>query len=387
MNRRHAGAIAVVFAGAIAAALIAAMGPEPEQSAGSPAPPTVTVVPVSMQTVQMTVTTHGEVVPRSESDLVPEVSGRVVAVARSMVSGGFFAKDDVLVEIERVDYEAALEQTRADLASARSDLATAERAFNRHVKLSETDSISESLYDAATNRLTVARASLRRAAAQEARARRDLERTRIVAPYDGRVRSERIEVGQFVQRGEPVASLYSIDFAEVSLPVHDRDMAFLPVSLGLTDADPLAAPKVVLRAPFAGVEHSWDGIIVRAEGELDTGTRMVNLIAQVAAPYRQGGDTPPLTAGLFVAADIVGKAFEDIVVLPRAALHANGRVHVVSGEGKLARRQVDVLRVTGNSVYVAAGLAEGEMVCVSVPANPLDGQLVQTELAATARSP
>ena len=95
--------------------------------------------------------------------------------------------------------------------------------------------MSESSLDGARNRLAIARASLREAKARVARAERDLERTRLIAPYDGRVRTERVDAGQFVNRGEAVATLYSIDFAEVRLPVHDDDLAFLPLSLARQD--------------------------------------------------------------------------------------------------------------------------------------------------------
>ena len=67
----------------------------------------------------MIVEAHGTVLPKTESNLVAEVSGRVVRVSSALVSGGFFAEGDLLVEIERVDYEDALEQSRARLASAK----------------------------------------------------------------------------------------------------------------------------------------------------------------------------------------------------------------------------------------------------------------------------
>ena len=78
-------------------------------------------MPASKQTVRMRVTAHGEVLPKAESSLVAEVAGRVIAVSPAMVSGGFFGKGEVLVEIERIDYEAALEQARAHLASIGSE--------------------------------------------------------------------------------------------------------------------------------------------------------------------------------------------------------------------------------------------------------------------------
>ncbi|MDE0348097.1 MAG: efflux RND transporter periplasmic adaptor subunit [Gammaproteobacteria bacterium] len=375
--RRYAGPLAVVIVGFGLSALIVGTGPELDTAAHREDIPVVRTLAARTQTVRMTVTTHGTVAPKTESQLVAEVAGRVVAVAPTLVSGGFFASGDTLVEIERIDYEFALEQSRAQLASARGDLAHAEKAYARQEELSATQSVSESQRDDALSRLVTARALLRQATAGVARAERDLERTRLTAPYDGRVRAERIDVGQFVARGESVATLYSIDFAEVRLPVRDQDIAFLPVSLARSGDDGREQPKVVLRAPVGGVERSWEARIVRTEGELDPRTRMTNLIAQVAAPYDQPGNQPALTVGLFVEAEIAGNVYEDIVAVPRSALREGNRVHLVDGSARLVFRRVDVLRVTGETAYLRGGIAPGETICLTILPDPIEGQRVR----------
>lgn len=383
--KRYLGPALVVVAGIALAALIIATGPELDVQSQPVEIPAVQTMRALPQPVRMTVTAHGTVMPKTESSLVAEVSGRVVAVAPAMVSGGFFDAGDVLAEIERIDYEVALEQSRANLASAQSEMANAEKAYERQSELTQTQSVSESQRDDALNRLTIARASLREANARIARAERDLERTRLVAPYDGRVRTERIDAGQFVNRGESIATLYSIDFAEVRLPVRDEDLAFLPISLARVTNTGAALPEVVLRAPFAGVERSWPARVVRTEGELDPETRMVNLIAQVARPYDQPGDTPPLQVGLFVEAEIVGNTFDDVVAVPRSALRVGDQIHVVGADGRLAFRAVDVLRVTGETAYLSGGIEAGETICLSILPDAIEGQRVRPVAADTTR--
>ena len=375
--RRYAGPLAVVIVGFGLSALIVRTGPELDTASHREDTPVVRTVPARARTVRMTVTTHGTVAPKTESQLVAEVAGRVVAVAPTLVSGGFFTRGDALVEIERIDYEFALEKSRAQLAAAEGDLAHAEKAYERQEELSATQSVSESQRDDALSRLVTARALLRQATAGVARAERDLERTRLTAPYHGRVRAERIDVGQFVARGESVATLYSIDFAEVRLPVRDEDIAFLPVSLARAGDDVGERPKVVLRAPVGGVERSWDAQIVSTEGELDPRTRMTNLIAQVAAPYDQPKDQPALTVGLFVEAEIAGNVYEGIVAIPRSALREGNRVHLVDGNGRLVFRRVDVLRVTGETAYLRGGIASGETICLTILPDAMEGQRVR----------
>ena len=359
------------------AVLIIATGPRPERQARLPDAPAIQTIEAVKGTVQMTVSAHGTIVPRTESNLVAEVAGRVIAVSPFMVSGGFFSRGDVLVEIERIDYEAALEQARAALASAESELANAELSFNRAEELVKTQAVSQADFDQALNRLNLARAAQRQASAALARANRDLERTLVTAPYDGRVRSERVDAGQFVSRGESIATLYATDYAEVRLPVKDQDLAFLPFSLARTDPASAAITKAILRAEFAGGLHTWEADVVRTEGELDPLSRVVNVIAQVADPYEPDAGAPPLTVGLFVEADIMGNRIEDVVVVPSAALQSGNRVYVVDTGNRLSFRNAEVVRLTAETAYLRVDVSDGERICVTALDDAVEGQSVR----------
>lgn len=369
-------AVGVALGGAVLAALIVATGPDVDMREERQRALAVPTMRVSTQTAQMTVDSRGTVVPKVESDLVAEVSGRIVAVAPSMVAGGFFARRDVLVRIESIDYEAEVGEATASLDSARSELTSAEKYYRRQQELASQHSVSQSQYDDALNRLTVARAALRQAEIGHARAARDLARTNLTAPYDGRVRSARVDVGQFVQRGEVIATLYSIEAAEVVLPIRDEEVALLPLSLARSADEEGVQPRVRLRARFAGGDREWEGSVVRSEGELDPATRMVNLIAEVDAPYRQPGGVP-LVAGLFVEATIFGKRYDGIVEVPRSALQAGDRVFVVGPDNRIEFRTVDVLRAAGDVAFLQGGVIDGETVCVSTLRDVMEGQPVR----------
>ena len=261
--------VLIIVAGFGIAALIVATGPTLEQQAPPDNSPRVRTWEAQAQPVHLTSRAHGTVLPRTESDLVPEVSGRVVDVAESLVAGGFFTKGQVLLRIEQLDYELALEQARAGLASANSEHSSARRAHLRQIDLRKRNLTSESQADDAENRYRFAQARLREAQAGLRRAERDLDRTKLIAPYDGRVRSEQVDIGQFVNRGAPIAKLYATDVAEVRLPIHDDELAFLDLPLDGSNPPAAKQPDVTLRTQFAGRTHSWQGKIVRTEGELD----------------------------------------------------------------------------------------------------------------------
>jgi RND family efflux transporter MFP subunit len=352
--------------------------------------PRVQVVEVYPRIVRLTVQTHGTVAPRMETDLVPQVSGPVVRVSPSLVSGGFFEEGDVLLEIDPRDYDAALERARATLVRAESEFDRAAKELGRLRSLSERNVASASRVDDSLNAKRVAGATLREARAALGQAERDLERTKLRAPFRGRVRDKRVGVGEFVNRGAPVARLYATDYVEVRLPIPDRQLAALDLSLlgdlGVPgDDDRPEGPAVTLTAQFAGGEYRWTGAIHRTEGEIDPRSRMVHVVARVESPYETGagGQRPPLAVGLFVRAEIEGREVDGAVVLPAAALHSlsgpgQGEVWMVDAEGKLRPRAVEVLSTSREDVVIGAGLEPGERVVVSPLDTAFDGMAVRT---------
>ena len=376
MIRRIGLPIAIIVVGLGLAAALLNTGPSITPQAPVAKPPLVRALTVQPSDFEFEATARGVVMPRSETDLIAEVSGRVVELSQSLVTGGFFKEDDVLLRIDPLDYEIALEQASAQVQRAVSELATARKNFERQRNLSKRQSTSESLEDDARNRLQIAEAALREAKARLASAERELERTVVRAPYDGRVRTEQVDLGQFLNRGSRLARLYAIDAAEVRLPIKDDELVFLNISLRDGSAWE-KRPSVSLSAEFAGAVHRWTGEIVRTEGELDPKTRMIQLVASVAEPYRL--DTTPLPVGLFVDAVITGGVQPNIVRLPRVAMVSPSEVYIVDSSERLVRRTVTVLRSQGDFVYINEGLLKGDRVCLSRLATAMPGMKVRVE--------
>lgn len=372
--------LVIVALGIGLAAALLLTGPKLNSKPSEILAPLVRVMDIELQTVQLSALTHGTVTPRTESELIPEVSGRVIQVNPSLVSGGFFKAGEELLRIEPLDYALALEQAKAGLARAESDLTNARKDAERQADLVKRQLTSAAQLDDANNRLRISEATLRQASAQLSRAERDLMRTRILAPFDGRVRTEKVDIGQFVNRGNPVATIYATDYAEVRLPIHDEELAFLNLPLGPVSTD--ASAVVTLTARFAGTEHRWQGKVVRTEGELDPKTRMINVVAQVDQPYETSDGRPPLAVGLFVDAEIHGKEVGNIAIIPRAALRGNNQVLIVDESNQLRHRDVQILRQVNEQIYISAGLNVGEHLCISALDNALEGMRVRTLNAA-----
>jgi RND family efflux transporter MFP subunit len=354
--------------------------------------PLVAVIDAQAQEVQFVVRTQGTVVPRTESDLVPQVSGEVVWVSPSLVSGGFFDKKEALVRIDAGDYRVELEAGRAVVARRESENARDKTELERQRSLAVEGVASQARIDDAENAYRVSEAELREARARLSRAERDLARTELRAPYQGRVRDKKVDVGQFVSRGTAIATLYATDYAEVRLPLPDRELRYLDIPFDLGshpqpgDATPVEKPVVRLHAEFAGEARSWLGRIVRTEGEIDPKSRMLHLVARVEDPYGriEPSGRVPLAVGLFVEAEIEGRRAAEVFVLPRVALRADGDrewVYVADAAGRLRFREVAVLRREREQVVIGSGLTPGDRVIVSPMAAAVDGMRVRTSEA------
>jgi RND family efflux transporter MFP subunit len=367
MRRQWAVAALVLFAFAIISLVILANPSPVAPRVQVDARPRVLVVEAVARDVGLPVHSQGTVESPVQSELVPEVSGRVVWVSPSLATGGTFSAGDPLLRVDAADYDAAVRRAVANQIRAEAEHVHAVQELRRRERLAGSQVVSdEQLADARrSERVTYANLEDARVGLEEAERNRD--RTELRAPFAGRVREKRVDVGQFVSRGAAVATLYSIDYAEVRLPLADQDLAFLawPGSGGVFAAD--QQPEVTLRGELGGVERRWRGRIVRTDGTIDPRTRMVHVIARVDDPtIPQSGDAAaPLAVGLFVQAEIAGRVERDAIVLPRVALFDEESLLVLDGDDRLLRRPVDVLRVEGDEVIVSGGLRAGERVCVT----------------------
>jgi RND family efflux transporter MFP subunit len=380
MQRKTVLPLIVILTAALGAVTLFATSERLEPTQPAPVPPSVRILEVVLEPVQMVVHAQGTVLPRTESQLVPEVSGNVVWISPNLVAGGYFEAGEALLRIDERDYRNAVESARAGLSSAQAELEFAEFELARQQELETNALVSRSAVESAMREARVRDASLREARVALEQAERDLARTEIAAPFKGLVRSKQIDVGQFVNRGTAIASIYAVDYVEVRLPIADQQLAYLdlpPMPRG--ELDPGLAPSVRLYADFAGRQREWEGRLVRTEAEIDARSRMVQAVARVDAAEPSNGESansaPPV--GLFVQAEIQGRSADNVVVLPRSAIRNGDQVLLVDAEDRLRFRTVQLLRVYGDAAYVNGGLREGERICVTPLQAVVDGMRVQ----------
>ena len=374
--------IGVVLLGAALALAILKARPEVDRQETAALPPLVRVVKVEQEDLALTVLSQGTVKPQVESTLVAEVAGRIDWVSPAFAEGGFFERGSKLVQIDDRDYHLAVSQAEAQVAQARVRLeleqAESDLAREEWNDLGEGEASPLALREP---QLTEARAAVQAAEATLQKTKLELERTSIRAQFAGRLRSKLVDLGQFVNRGTALATVYSTDTAELRLPVPKDQLAFLDLQAGLhlAESNP-GGPEVILRGEIGSASYSWQAHIVRTGSEFDPATRMFPLFAQIDDPFgrNQGAEGPPLPMGLFVNAEIAGRVAYGITVLPRSVLRGSHQVLVVDDESRLRFREVEILRTQGDEVLVQSGLEVGEWVCISSLESVVDGMRVRT---------
>jgi RND family efflux transporter MFP subunit len=283
-----------------------------------------------------------------------------------------------LLRIDPRDYQAAVERAAAGLEGARADDELGRFEYQRALDLFGRSLISKADLDSKERAARVAAAQLTDAELVLESAQRDLSRTKLVAPFSGLVRTEQVDLGQFVSRGAAIARVYATDYLEVRLPIADQELAYLNIPLSRRgEFDPEIAPMVHLSADFAGQKQSWNARLVRTEAEIDPGTRMVYAIARIDADTQESADAIAPPVGLFVQAEVDGLELENVVVLPRSALRNGEYVLVVDSENRVSSRRVDVLRVYRDNVYITGGLTAGDRVSTSMLQTVVEGMRVQ----------
>ena len=365
--------------------LIIASSEEPERPS-FPAPnPNVVVRPLEKQDFRITLHSQGTVKARTESSLIPEVRGRIVSISPNFQEGAFFEAGDVLLEIDDRDYRTELTVARATLAQAELTLAQERARYEQASRDWERLNPGQPATELALRepQIRQARAAIASAEARVETAELNLQRTKVTAPYAGRILSKSVDIGQFVSTGNELARIYAVDFAEVRLPLTATQIGYLDLPSIYRGSNPSFenGPLVKLISTIGGKSYTWEGRVVRSEGAVDTRTRQLFVVAQVENPY---GETvagrPPLKVGAFVEAEIEGVVLEKVFVIPRKLYRENSYVLVVTPDSYLERRNVTTVWENRDSIVVSGGLRSGDQLCLTDVPYALEGWEVAASL-------
>jgi len=360
----------IIIASMLISFLLGKLKSPPEKMTISTEPLVSTMV-VAYDIINIPIESQGTVRPLDATKISAEVSGTIINISPKFIPGGVFSKDDVLITIDPDNYFSTLEKSKALLEQRQNE-------FDNAINIRKKGYLSESEYLSAATALASAKSGV-------VIADKNLNRTKVKLPYDGMVLSKEIGLGQYVTVGTPLGITFATDYAEVRLPLSDRDLSFirLPTAKELLKSSVGNGPKVLFVAEQLGPLVKWEGQIVRSEGVVDEKTRVTYAVARIDDPYalKDVSSSIPLPMGTFVTADIKTRSDYTVIPIPRAALKNNRKVIVVNSENRIQLKDVKILSADAKFAYVIDGLDEGERIVITTVENAMNGMIVRINVS------
>ncbi len=328
---------------------------------------TTTLIP---QNYQVFVQSFGTVKPRTQSVLFSQVSGQINKVSTQFRAGGFFEQGDILIELDDRDYRAEVKIAQASLLAAKQSL----QEENARVKQAEADwkrlgngqapnalVLRQPQYEAAKAQVLSAQALLDKVTLA-------LERTKIIAPYAGRILNKSVDIGQVISSNTQLADIFAVDSVEIRLPIKNKDLPLMKLPEEYRNAQKQSSTEgnkalqnsnVVISSDLIG-EQTWQGKIVRTESAIDEVSQQLYVVAQIIRPYdREYNQGAQIKMGQYVTAQITGRQVENVIVIPNSAIYQGSYVYIVQNQ-LLMRKEVELGWKNGAESIVIKGLNAGD---------------------------
>ena len=377
--------LCVIALGILVTVILIKYRKKPQKEEQEVLAPLVMVERFKPKDIQMVISAYGTVSPKVEVDIVPEVSGKVVSINPELQTGGLIPAGEQILGIDERDYKFAVQQAQALVADAqvRYDIEVAEAdVARREWQALHPGTEPNSPLVLRESQVRQAKAALESAQAQLATAQLRLERTSLSLPFDALIISEKVDPGQYLMAGQPVAVAYGIDAVEIKVPLEDDELAWFDIfrnsgtlngSRDLTRKTP-----ALVKADFAGAEHTWNGYVTRTTGQVDKLSRMVFVVVEVPKPFDFAQDRPPLLPGVFAEVQIQGRMLESALAVPRDAIHESNKVWMVKDD-RLYIKALDIVRADKDFAYALADINQNATIVTSSLDTVMEGMKVRTQ--------
>jgi membrane fusion protein (multidrug efflux system) len=318
--------------------------------------PQVGYVTTTPQSVPLTTELTGRVAAFESSEVRPQVSG--IIEKRLFEEGSEVKAGQTLYQIDPRVYQAAFDEARANLASARATAVAAKAKADRYKPLAAVEAVSKQDYADAVAAAGEAEAAVKQAEAQVEAAQINLRFTKVPAPISGRIGRSLFTVGALVTAGQadPLAAIQRLDPVFVDIQQSSADLLSLRRALSRAGMSPSTA-AVELKLED-GTTYDQPGTVEFSEAVVDQSTGTVTLRARFPNPDGL------LLPGMFVRAVVAQAVDNKAFLVPQQALTRNlkgdATVLLVGKDNKVEERKVTTERTYGAFWVVTQGLEPGD---------------------------
>lgn len=306
-------------------------------------PPFVDVQNIEFSKEPLKIKLNGTALPVHRIKTASELSGKISFISPKLAKGGYFKKGELMVKIEDFDY-------RDDIVQAKLGLAEADLAYQKEVELSiqaEKDWNELGLGQPSDlvlrkPHMEKIRTQLENSKALVAKAVRNLNKTKVKAPFDLIVSSKNISLGTFVSPGSILFEGFDVSKSEIRIALSPDNADF--IDLPKSGKSPHKKKNVSVFWKQAGETKKREAYISRVEGEIDPETRFQYLVVNVDDPYSLKSDLPELKMGRFVNIEIPGKIIEKSFLVPMASVNQEQKIIIANQDNTISFKKIEILK-------------------------------------------
>ena len=303
---------------------------------------------------------NGFVTTGAKIKITPQVSGRISSVSDNTLAGDIFKKNQILFQIDPIDFELNIETIKSKLKQNEAQLKLKQAEYE--IAISEWKKINKDkpIPDLVSKKppLDAAKAALNASKAELNIAEIQLERTKFSFPFNGKIISSNVALGQFINAGKSLGEVFDIKSVEIDSSLNKEELKWLKL---------IDKPKILINTQN---HKQYEGYIARISDILDPETRFTNIVFDIPDAVKEN-----LKAGEFVEIEISDNKPIKIFEIPIEALQDNDNIWEIA-DMKLKNKKINILQIKKNHVIVLddqkiINLANGNLLGAS------DGDLVK----------
>ena len=304
---------------------------------------------------------ESEIEPKLEYTITPYVSGEIVYASDYLDNNLVFKKGELLIQIDSSDYSIARINAKAHLDAAILDYKLNEAASAR-----SQEELSTYKYENATElakkipQLKSSKSLLEAAEANYEKALLDLERTTILAPFNGRIEKSFVTKGMKVSSISRLATIYSTDIFMIDFPISISDIEYLGIVKNNAGFIEEGSLRIDIVSKIGDNTYRYDGTYSGISGSVDKLTQTVNLNVLLDMKNMN----LPIDKGIFAESKIYGRFYEDVYVLPNQSINDKNEVYIIE-EDILLRKKVKIIKRYKDSTVVRGGLAHNDILNIT----------------------